>query len=69
MQRPCRPRTLAAGPAGSVQQCPDCGVLSIHLGAVTVRMDAAAGEALWCTLGEALHALHGELARGSVGTA
>lgn len=60
MQSPCRNRTLASSPTASVQRCADCGVLSLHLGALTVRLDAAAAEALWATLGTALHELHAE---------
>lgn len=51
-------RTLAHGPVGSVQHCRDCGVLSLHLGATTIRLDPASAEALWATLGHALHVLH-----------
>ncbi|MCZ7686576.1 MAG: hypothetical protein M5U28_50645 [Sandaracinaceae bacterium] len=43
-----------------MQRCADCGVLSLHVGALTVRLDAAAAEALWATLGTALHELHVE---------
>lgn len=56
--RSCRFHTLAQGPAATVQQCLDCGTLSLHIGPTTLRLDPATAEALWATLGEALHALH-----------
>jgi hypothetical protein len=60
VERTCRHRTLAHGPAGSVQQCLDCGVISLHVGAVTLRVDPATAEALWAVLGNALHELRAE---------
>lgn len=57
-ERSCRNRVLAHGAGGCIQQCLDCGVISLHLGAVTLRLDAATTGALWATLGEALHELH-----------
>ncbi|MCK6589459.1 MAG: hypothetical protein HUU21_06650 [Polyangiaceae bacterium] len=50
----CRLETLAAGPAATIQWCPPCGTVSVNIGAVTVRLDAAACESLWAILGEAL---------------
>jgi hypothetical protein len=35
----------------------------VHLGVLTIRVDASAAEALWATLGDALHALHADLSR------
>jgi hypothetical protein len=58
MHGACHHRTLARNPAGQVQQCSACGVVSLHAGAVTLRVDPATAEALWALLGEALHELH-----------
>ncbi len=49
---------LVKGPVAEVDHCPDCGVLSIHLGATTLRLDEGAAESLWATLSEALAELH-----------
>lgn len=56
---PCALVTLANGPIAHVQHCPQCGVVSVHLGATTVRLEPAAYEALWGTLGQALRVLRG----------
>jgi hypothetical protein len=57
---PCRPHLIASGPIARVESCPTCDIVSIHLGALTVRLDPAACESLWATLSEALTALHRE---------
>lgn len=49
----CQPITLARNGIAHVQQCTECGCVSIHLGATTVRLDACGLEALWAVLGEA----------------
>ncbi|WP_437729173.1 hypothetical protein [Sorangium sp. So ce861] len=54
----CRQETLAHNDVAHVQRCSDCGGISIHLGPVTVRLDAASLEALWAVLGEAAAALY-----------
>jgi hypothetical protein len=54
----CRNETLSTGQAVLIQRCRDCGTISIHLGAITIRLDAAACESLWATLGGALGELH-----------
>jgi hypothetical protein len=53
----CRHLTLARGPAAHIQYCPDCRAVALHMGALTVRLQPAGAEALWATLGEALHEL------------
>lgn len=53
----CRHETLAAGPCAQIQRCKECGTLSIHIGATTVRLAPEACESLWATLSEALMAL------------
>lgn len=51
---PPHPReTLARGPVCTVELC-DCGCLHLILGALTLRLDAAAAEALCATLGDAI---------------
>lgn len=54
----CCHETLAAGPMAHIQRCKECGTLSIHLGATTVRLAPDACESLWATLSEALVALN-----------
>lgn len=43
-----------------VQSCGDCGSVSIHLGPVSVRLDAEALRSVWITLGEAVEHLERE---------
>ncbi|GAB5540777.1 MAG: hypothetical protein SangKO_005370 [Sandaracinaceae bacterium] len=57
-KRRCQNRTLARGPVLTVEACGDCGALSLHLGGLSLRVQADAAESAWATLGEALHALH-----------
>jgi hypothetical protein len=56
--KPCQLSTLASGPFARVERCQDCGTISVHLGAVSMRLDRAAAESLWTTLGEGLGSLH-----------
>jgi hypothetical protein len=53
-KRACHHETLAANAVAEVQRCRDCGCLSLHLGAFTVRTDGATLEALWALMGDAL---------------
>lgn len=53
----CRRQPLATGPVAHLEFCAHCQVLSLHLGAVTLRLDPGAVESLHETLGEALQAL------------
>lgn len=55
--QPCQLSTLASGPFARVDRCADCGTISVHLGAVSMRLDRAAAESLWATLGEGLGSL------------
>lgn len=64
--RPCQPETIAKNSAATVQRCRDCGCLSLHVGPVTLRVDAATLEALWSVLGDAAHTLHTEEQPGSL---
>jgi hypothetical protein len=54
----CRLYTLAKNHAAQVQRCAKCGALSLHLGPLTLRFDAAALESLWNVIGQALLQLH-----------
>jgi hypothetical protein len=60
----CSPRALAAGHVLRVEYCPGCDVLSLHFGPLTLRLDPAACEVAWSTLGDALAALHRSHASG-----
>ncbi|MRG90881.1 hypothetical protein [Polyangium spumosum] len=51
--------TLSRGPIARVDHCPQCNVISIHLGATSIRLEPAAYEALWGTLSHALRVLRG----------
>lgn len=53
----CQLSTLASGPLARIERCQDCGTISLHLGAVSMRLDRTAAESLWTTLGEALGSL------------
>jgi len=53
--------TLAAGPLVRVDRCLDCGTITLHLGAVSLRLDHTASESLWTTLGQAL-SVHADIA-------
>ncbi len=65
----CQLVTLASGPLVRVDRCMDCGTITLHLGAVSLRLDRSAAESLWTTLGHGLstqvepvcedHAQHG----------
>jgi hypothetical protein len=50
----CQLITLANGPLLRVERCLDCGTISLHLGAVSLRLDRSAAESLWTTLGQGL---------------
>jgi hypothetical protein len=52
--RPCEPFPLAQGPILRIEACANCGVVSLHFGAATIRLDRGALEVAWTTLGRAL---------------
>lgn len=58
IQNACHHVTLAKNPVAHVQRCTECGCVCVHLGAVTVRLDAPCLEALCAVLGEAVTELH-----------
>ncbi|MFT3709916.1 MAG: hypothetical protein QM817_19980 [Archangium sp.] len=49
----CHPVTLASGPLGQIQRCAHCNCVSVHLGAITVRVDELGLQALAALFGEA----------------
>lgn len=53
MSASCRHVTVAKNSVAEVQRCLDCGCISIHLGAFTVRMDQSGLSALGDVLCEA----------------
>jgi hypothetical protein len=63
--RACEPFPLAGGPILRIEACKSCGVVSLHFGAATIRMDRGALEAAWTTIGHAL----AELERRGIGEA
>ena len=65
LRPPCRHRMLAQNAAGQLSRCAACGAISLHVGPVTLRVDAATAEALWALLGEGLHEVH-EIELGAV---
>jgi hypothetical protein len=54
----CHQVTIAQNSIAHVQCCNHCDCVSVHIGSITLRMDANALEALWAALGEAASALH-----------
>jgi hypothetical protein len=62
----CQLVTLAHGPLLRVDRCLDCGTITLHLGALSLRLDRTAAESLWTTLGHGLVAQR-EAAHGSEG--
>ena len=62
----CQHRTLAQNGVAQIQHCALCGCISIHLGVMTLRVDANGLEALWAVPGEAAVALHTEREREPV---
>lgn len=63
----CQLVTLASGPLVRVDRCLDCGTITLHLGAVSLRLDRSAAESLWTTLGHGLSAQVAESAAEEVG--
>lgn len=52
--KPCQMVTLACGPLLRMERCVDCGTITLHLGAVSLRLDRNAAESVWTTLGQGL---------------
>ncbi|MEZ4255420.1 MAG: hypothetical protein R3A78_06840 [Polyangiales bacterium] len=58
--RSCQPRTLSRQGFVHIQRCEDCGGVSVHVGAVTLRLEVEAIYVLWRALEEALEHLDSE---------
>ena len=54
----CVQTTLAAGPFVRIDKCNNCSVVSLHAGAVSLRLDLDALESLHRTTNKTLEALH-----------
>jgi hypothetical protein len=50
----CCPEPLAEGSVVRIEHCAGCNTLSLHFGAVTLRLDHRASQSLHGTLGRAL---------------
>ena len=54
---PCVTRTLVRGDVARIDVCDDCGVLVLHLGPVSLRVQRAALRSLGATVTEAMRLL------------
>lgn len=54
---PCVTRTIARGDVARIDVCDDCGVLVLHLGPVSLRLQRDALRSLGITVAEAMRAL------------
>lgn len=63
----CCPEPLAEGSVVRIEHCAGCNTLSLHFGAVTLRLDERASQSLHGTLGRALAELR--RVQGSLGEA
>ena len=61
----CHPVTVANNGSAHVQCCPHCGCISVHLGPISLRLEAEGLESLSSVLGEAATELR--LRRGQWG--
>lgn len=57
----CHHVSLASSAVGKIEYCPSCQIMSLHLGAVTLRLEPAASADLRQLIGEALLALRQDL--------
>ena len=55
----CVTRTLARGDVARIDVCDECGVLVLHLGPVSLRVQRAALRSLSATVAEAIRGLEG----------
>ena len=54
----CAVRVLASGPIVRIEHCAHCGVLSLHFGPLSLRLDREAAASVLDTLQRALTTLH-----------
>ena len=57
----CHHVSLASSTVGKIEYCPSCRIMSLHLGAVTLRLEPGAGADLRNLIGEALLALRQDI--------
>jgi hypothetical protein len=64
MNRPrCFHALLAKNSLGKLDYCASCGVVTLHIGALSMRFDPESVETLWALLSDGLMALRTEMAK------
>ena len=58
----CFHAPLAKNGMGKMDYCSACGVVTLHIGAISLRLDPESAEAVWTLLSDGLTALHKEIA-------
>ncbi len=64
----CFHAPLAKNGMGKMDYCSACRVVTLHIGAISLRLDPESAEAVWALLSDGLTALHEEMATASVQT-
>jgi hypothetical protein len=59
---PCFHAPLAKNSLGKMDYCASCGVVTLHVGAISLRFDPESAEALWALLADGLAALREKMA-------
>lgn len=57
----CFHMPLAKNGMGKMDYCGACGVVTLHVGAVSLRFDPESAETVWALLSDGLSALHKEM--------
>jgi hypothetical protein len=57
----CFHAPLAKNGVGKMDYCASCGVVTLHLGAISMRFDPESAESVWALLSQGLSALREEL--------
>lgn len=60
-RRRCFHAPLAKNGVGKMDYCAACGVVTIHLGAISMRFDPESAESVWALLSQGLGALREEI--------
>lgn len=58
----CFHAPLAKNGMGKMDYCAGCGVVTLHLGAISIRFDPESAETVWALLSDGLTALREEIA-------
>lgn len=67
MNRPrCFHALLAKNSLGKIDYCASCGVVTLHIGAISMRFDPESAESLWVLLGDGLGSLSQKMASDQV---